>query len=555
MEDTELVAPVQSTSILPQVVEPTLDESAPLKPIAWPVLTLKEYTADVSSVEEFFVIPHNAIRRELFDFYDMLVKIHDLQYRLPRASLIDFQNWWRTFYLFLKDYLDFEKQVLYPLLDDMISEDNSGNLDLETARLREKKSVFLDLLPDLNFYITMDSVGSAKLFSSVIPLIEKFSPLLVEYFLDEERSLPPLMTLYMTPEDVRLAKLDLVDFMLSGRDPENSLIILSRWIESEKQLKDWVSVYVPKGKHFAEYKVYMDEFVMTHRNVVRRIKDIKPGDVSQTKIAQSTAQVQPIRTPAFYMAEYGLETLWSRDPMVLPHNAIRRELMDLYYILTSIENRKASVSKEEMTEFRSWWDVFNAFLDLYFEVEEFLLFPYFLASEPEGSDARATVNKFFEERTTIRKLNQAASEAMVVGEMKVSEASLDMILTRMDDFAPVLLYYFRKMETELPRIVERHHKPESKVGLERDIFSMYTKSYEAAFFVPMLIRGIEAPEVADDFRAVYVKGLVRLRMQSWSKKYKDQHWKIVQSFHQRAKGELISPRDESKRGGMFKKGK
>jgi len=529
-------------NLLPEGVTPRkVADSEVLRPVAHPVLTLKEYKGDPTSVEEFMIVPHNAIRRELFDFFAIMDKLHELQYRISRYDLIDVQTWWRVFYLFLKDYLDFEKKVFYPLLEDMAEEDGqTGRMQNEVQRLEEKRTRIIELLPDLNFFMTMESPDSREVFGSCIPLIDMVFPLMVEYFLDQERSLPPLMEEFMTTEDVKLAKLDLVDFIFYGRDPETNLVILSRWIEDERLLRDWVSLYVPKGKHFANYQSYMNAFVAGHRGVVARIKALKKEDIRRARTVAPKTKA-PLRTPVFYMAEYGLSTIWSSDPIVLVHNAIRREIMDLYYILTSVESRRSEMPRAEVTEFRLWWEAFAEFVALYVVIENEKLFPWIAGGASDGSEAQALILSLRMERDEILAMMREAGEAVSTAEGQTSEGALNTVLQKMDSFAPSLLQYFRKMEASAPPFVEQRQAPESKDAIEHDIFMRYSRAPGAPIFVPILLRGIESKDVVDQFFAENVKGLARLRWQGWSRKFKDQHWKVVENFHKRTKGETVAP--------------
>mmetsp|Transcript_15414 Transcript_15414/g.33184 ORF Transcript_15414/g.33184 Transcript_15414/m.33184 type:complete len:575 (+) Transcript_15414:60-1784(+) len=68
---------------------------------------------------------------------------------------------------------------------------------------------------------------------------------------------------------------------------------------------------------------------------------------------------------------------WAVDVFSLPHNATRRELVDLYDILQSMETRKKSLSiPTDVVNFFQWLGVFRTFLLTYFECEEAVIFPW-----------------------------------------------------------------------------------------------------------------------------------------------------------------------------------
>jgi len=68
---------------------------------------------------------------------------------------------------------------------------------------------------------------------------------------------------------------------------------------------------------------------------------------------------------------------WVVDLFSLPHNAIRRELIDLYDMIESMEKRKRDFHVElELGLFFTWLRTFQRFLYTYFTFEEKVMFPW-----------------------------------------------------------------------------------------------------------------------------------------------------------------------------------
>mmetsp|Transcript_2848 Transcript_2848/g.8694 ORF Transcript_2848/g.8694 Transcript_2848/m.8694 type:complete len:337 (+) Transcript_2848:117-1127(+) len=67
---------------------------------------------------------------------------------------------------------------------------------------------------------------------------------------------------------------------------------------------------------------------------------------------------------------------WSRDLMLIGHNAIRTELLDLQRLLLSFYKRRFQVGKTEVDKLYEWWDTFVELVGEYFDYEEVVFFPW-----------------------------------------------------------------------------------------------------------------------------------------------------------------------------------
>ncbi|KAA8499040.1 hypothetical protein FVE85_6625 [Porphyridium purpureum] len=82
-----------------------------------------------------------------------------------------------------------------------------------------------------------------------------------------------------------------------------------------------------------------------------------------------------VREPSVRYVPYGKGD-YTSDLFSLFHNAIKREVQDLYYMLTSMSKRVYDLSHKEMDTFLEWMGLFESFVEWYFTMEESMLFSF-----------------------------------------------------------------------------------------------------------------------------------------------------------------------------------
>ncbi|KAA8495647.1 hypothetical protein FVE85_1802 [Porphyridium purpureum] len=504
----------------------TTESALKVRRLGMPNVSLQPFAANVESLQEVFVIRNNACRREINDLYDMLDAMWNVEYKISSAALKDFHAWWRVFYVFVKEMFEFEKAVLLPLLQDVGTEEGGSSVTeflLQTLQPLQKS--LTDALPDLNFFLTVDGVTVQALFEKAVPLVEQFFPKLIAYFTHEEYGLTPLLSPFMTYEDVKLLKQDQIDFILSGRQPDMSAALMCYWISDERILRLWISNTIPKGKHVSGMTEYLELLQTEHRYIVSRLKAVEKasGDVVVTW--------SELRMPACYLIDWGSSVLWDRDGLVLPHNAIRREMMDMYQILIALSVLK-DLTDDDMKRVKAHWDVFAKFIEVYFAFEEQHLFPTICMIDDSASER--PIQDFRYQKEKIQKALKSGSNAVAVCTTRTDKETMGLMVTRLDHVLPELLHYMNNEELKLPAYIKKYGDEKKKYQLEDAMFHMCVKSSEPTLSA-ILVRAIEDQELANAWKKEHIKGMSKLKYNSGYKKFLDIHWSTVESLYNRAK--------------------
>lgn len=217
-----------------------------------PVLVLAEYSGPVSKNKWFidaFTLPHNAVRRECIDLYDILMALARCN---PEADITtddmkDFHSWWVVAEKFIKCYFDMEREVLFPWVNVAGSKD--WELQMALGKMRTMKDGLQEQLAVVNkAWETLGSGSPGETFGSLYKAIDVFCPRLMNYFADQELLLPQIVKGYYRIEDRLVMDKDMLASFIGTpltrktRDLEHhNLVLLIRWIANPRQLRAWIS--------------------------------------------------------------------------------------------------------------------------------------------------------------------------------------------------------------------------------------------------------------------------------------------------------------------------
>lgn len=227
-----------------------------------PILYLAKYGASNSWAADVFALPHNAIRAECIDLYNILESIHARGRQVCVVELEEFFVWWSSFEVFVIEYFDFEADILFPWVFSLAPvsgnriENETGLLFRSKAKskmnvdslmrnsLLARKDVLLDSIRQLNGTFELRRhVDTADIFETILEEVNNLVPKLLEYFHAQERHLPQLanQTYSSSAKDVIAKKY--VQYIRRGEAPQMNLVLLTRWMDSEHRDK-WVRSHV-----------------------------------------------------------------------------------------------------------------------------------------------------------------------------------------------------------------------------------------------------------------------------------------------------------------------
>jgi len=256
-----------------------------------PVLIPAPYSGPASKSNwhvNFLTMPHNALRREVSDLYEMLLAMVEFGGGLKKADFRDLRSWWSVFARFARDWLDVEKRLLFPWVNA------TGAHDWELqATLRELRTTkeFIDMkLDELAIYLDgFESMPPTEMFSLLYKCVDTLAPRLMGYFGTQERFFPAnIRATYSADDVVRLEK-EMVEALLhgppagpagggrstTGGSGQDSLCALSRGMTDAKHLKVWVQRNLSATARLS-YGKWVKSFNESHRGVVRNFKERAP---------------------------------------------------------------------------------------------------------------------------------------------------------------------------------------------------------------------------------------------------------------------------------------
>lgn len=244
-----------------------------------PALCMRDYGTG-SHVQDLWVLLHNALRREVFDLYDIFETIKKRYLVLTWGDIYALRRWWRMFSFFWRLYTMAQDQLLRPLVNNALLV--SGN--------QEKPGKLFQQLADTNDWISFK-------FEEVTCYMEEFEDLpsgralvllcratgelgvrLAGYFSGQEDLYPSLIEASHTElsreesETITLTtELQLLELIRSSPYPDEAIVFLIRWMDVGPGRKSWLVSHLFWGERSTLNRMYK-RFALSHGNVVDRFK-------------------------------------------------------------------------------------------------------------------------------------------------------------------------------------------------------------------------------------------------------------------------------------------
>jgi hypothetical protein len=244
---------------------------------------MAEYSGPVSKTKWFidaFTLPHNAVRRECIDLYDILMALArcrgDLD--ITRDDMRDFHAWWVVAQRFFKCYFEMERTVLFPWVDGAGSKD--WELQMALNKMRSMKDGLQEQLEGINdAWRNLESKGPGELFALVYKGVDTFCPRIMNYFADQELLLPAIVKgIYTIDDRLSMDKEMLECFMdepLSRKTKDlahHNIVLLIRWIANPRQLRAWISKNLNSTGR-AAYNKWQALYEADHARIVKMFRN------------------------------------------------------------------------------------------------------------------------------------------------------------------------------------------------------------------------------------------------------------------------------------------
>jgi hypothetical protein len=182
-----------------------------------------------------------------------------------------------------------------------------------------------------------------------------------------------------------------------------------------------------------------------------------------------TNPVVGVTFPTITLAPWGGN--WSKDIVSLMHNAIMREISDLFDLASTMQRRKFSLTQHHVKLFYNWFDEFHAFAETCLSVESTFLVPWITKNEKfklggvvRESQRMVHCGSFRHSLSRIADYRYKFNPSLPVGER------LDGLLVLISKLSAVPEYY-ASAHTIVPYFIELHHRwmPWTKIAVHRKI--------------------------------------------------------------------------------------
>mmetsp|Transcript_13291 Transcript_13291/g.33705 ORF Transcript_13291/g.33705 Transcript_13291/m.33705 type:complete len:362 (-) Transcript_13291:362-1447(-) len=196
----------------------------------------------------------------------------------------------------------------------------------------------------------------------------------------------------------------------------------------------------------------------------------RPKDVPRQLAANSGAKLDAGRKPVLFYEVYG--SSFGLDLFACPHNAVRRELSDLYDVVHAMTKLNLKLTTEDVDSFFRWWAQFRNFLYAVFEVEESVYYPWITSADSLAMDTISSAERIAMKKKVVEGIKaidkykaEKLKEPGIMPYQRVAK-----IVDLADKFSAPLLQYFYNEERTLPSIIEKHFKPSDKIKIDKKTY-------------------------------------------------------------------------------------
>jgi len=199
-----------------------------------PTLFLVEYGR--SWELDVFVFPHNALRSELIDLYDILEGIAHLGLNLQLLHIHRLSMWWQIFARFLSDYFLFEDKVLLPWVyaeGDRVPAVHNFRVAMSSRRNRVN-----ELASEVsNVFSLFNCRPGGEILPMLFRSIREFLPRILNYLAKEEKYLPRVLAGLHDQDEKPVMERNMMMFFQNTENAGLSLFLLTKWIVSKDEVR------------------------------------------------------------------------------------------------------------------------------------------------------------------------------------------------------------------------------------------------------------------------------------------------------------------------------
>mmetsp|Transcript_339 Transcript_339/g.624 ORF Transcript_339/g.624 Transcript_339/m.624 type:complete len:373 (-) Transcript_339:1983-3101(-) len=236
-----------------------------------------------------------------------------------------------------------------------------------------------------------------------------------------------------------------------------------------------------------------------------------------------------IKMPVIIASPYG--KLWAVDILALYHNAVKKELQDMYHMVEAMHKFQMSLGMEDIERFYSWWEVFEGFVIDYFDIEENVVFPYLA----QRVNLNSTKLNDAERKMTKGKLTRVLKNIDDMEDRFHNRPPGEMLksfVAFLDEFSPRLLGYFQLEERIVPKLFQSNFEESDRGVIQARVYDFLKNRQYMNETLVLQSRWLPAIHLKV-WKIETLKGTSKVAYNVWRAKLERTHCILVNEFKQR----------------------
>ncbi|CAN8069887.1 unnamed protein product [Agarophyton chilense] len=246
-----------------------------------------------------------------------------------------------------------------------------------------------------------------------------------------------------------------------------------------------------------------------------------------------SARPERLTYPDFKIKEFGGRDTWYSDVFVLPHNAIRWEIMDLYTILSSIQRRWFSITLHDIAQLAEYWQTFEVFVAQYFEIEDQIVFSFMQSAAEQSSEWKKYYMVVHYNRKRLESMLMSVGSTFELFNTCAHGEVLPKVYQALCDFLPKLLDYMEQQEEVLPNVFRECCEQESRVLLNRATANFIVRAANGRDGIAILTRWIEDSMILQIWKDENLSARAQSSHRRWIMNLEASHVEIARRFQRR----------------------
>lgn len=274
-------------------------------------------------------------------------------------------------------------------------------------------------------------------------------------------------------------------------------------------------------------KVFYDPKKNDAEDALHMASDFLTGNTAPRKSARLSSALLNYRRPdGLNLVPLG--SSWALDVFARLHNGIRRELIDLYNMIDSMQKRIQDLRTADLNMFFSWWDMFSSYMEVACDAHEKVLIPWVTKRGrlPDALDETARLQLTGKVREMLAKFDTVYSQL----NRRPPDETMAKIIKALVDMHPIV-ECLENFENYIPTAIEENYKHKDARTIEKKLASFLNKTGDSDFrrmHLCVVSRGM-TEDVLSAWQRL-LPPLIRLSYRSHTNKFTETHLSIVRKL-------------------------